>query len=350
MPQFVLNYTLDNTSPLFNFGPRIGTAAGADQSGWQINASFATTSDVGATLQFPPFYGDAVSIYGSTGRPFDITIDKQTTSHSLASGVIFEWGVAQGTHNLSLTMVPSSSEEADAEFVFNYATISSAYTLDQAPVEVIYGVNSDPVVYSGNWSMFLNTTAQTNVFGASVSMNFSGVAIAVSGPSGTVSSAGSYAVVLDGSTSFISNNTVDISNTQLFYQGGLDPEKQHTITLVNSDSSFAFNSISVWGVDDEEPVTSSSGGSHTNIVEIVVPIVAVVAALLIVAGAFLFRRRRRQRQRRPTLTGPFAMRLSRSFAKPGSSALALNDLELKTERAVDGPYTASPDLEQLHKA
>ncbi|EMD34608.1 hypothetical protein CERSUDRAFT_116772 [Gelatoporia subvermispora B] len=348
MSDFELGYTLSNTSPLLNFGPsNISSAAGSAQSGWQINASFVYTSVAGATLQLPPFYGDAVSIYGSTGWPFNVTVDGQTTSHPLGSGVIFQQNLTQGTHNVSLVVGPSTSPEA--EFVFEYATLSSTYALGEEPVEVTYEALSDPLVYNGNWTFFPNNTAQTSMFGASMSLNFSGVAVAVTGPSGTSSSAGAYTVILDSAASFISNNTVDVSETQIFYQAGLDPTAQHTITLINSDTTFAFDSISVWGPAQISSASGSTSTSHNDIVKIVVPIVAVLAALLILASAFLLRRRRRQRRRNSTLSGPFAMRLSRSFGKTSPNAVILDNLGRKQEVAEDATDPVIIDLDQMQK-
>ncbi|OCH87206.1 hypothetical protein OBBRIDRAFT_837568 [Obba rivulosa] len=308
---FMLNYTLSSTSPMWNYGT---TSNAENSSAWQANTSSVFfTSEPGASLQLP-FHGTSISLYGSAGCPFNVTIDGQTTPQSPASGLLFNQNVDQGTHSLDLVVGPSAGP--DTQFVFDYAVLSDPYSLEQALVEIDCNVQNDTLIYSPNWSIILNGTAHTESPGASVSLNFTGVAVAVTGPSGTELSPGNFTVILDGLPWTLSNNTAEVSETQLFYQSGLDVTRQHAITLVNGGSGFAFTSITIWQIDEDtttSDTTSDTSGSRTNTVKIIAPIVAIVGAILLLAVALWVRRQRNLRRRSIALSGPFGMRLARTF-------------------------------------
>ncbi|OCH85138.1 hypothetical protein OBBRIDRAFT_891359 [Obba rivulosa] len=333
MSEVVLNYTLLNSSPMFNYGPAIGVAANSAQSGWQVDTSSVFfTSDPGSNLSLPLFYGNVLSLYGSAGCTFNVTVDTETTSHSLASSLIFQESLESDFHNFSLTVGPDAS--SNSELLFDYAVITSTYSLDQPPQEVTYDAQSEALVFSQDWTMLPNGSAETNLIGASVTLNFTGVAVLIAGPSGTETSSGIFAVYLDGLVTFLANNTVGISDTQLYYQGGLDPTQQHTLAIVNSDAWFTLESITVWQTEVSTPsgaTTASPSKGHSNIVKIVVPIVAVVAALLVLLAALWMRKRRTRRHRQSVLSGPFARRLARSFGSGKGDAVVLDDIQPKAD-------------------
>lgn len=66
-------------------------------------------------------------------------------------------------------------------------------SLAETPLPVSY--TNDALRYTGNWTQLTNDTAWTSDAGASVSLNFTGVAVAIEGPSGTEKSFGTYYVV-----------------------------------------------------------------------------------------------------------------------------------------------------------
>ncbi|EMD34609.1 hypothetical protein CERSUDRAFT_116773 [Gelatoporia subvermispora B] len=340
MSGVVLNYTLLNTSPMYDFGPTTGSSSSAALSGWQLNtASSFITGDPGANLSLPFFYGNALSLFGSAGCTFDVSIDTETTSHSLASGLIFQQDLDLEFHNF--TLVVGSDADANAELVFDYAVITSTYDLDEAPTEVIYNSLTEALAFSEGWTMSSNGSAQTNFPGASVALNFTGVAFAISGPSGTDSSAGEFGVYIDGLVTFIANNTIGIESTTLYYLGGLNPADQHTLIIVNDNATFALDSIVVWQTSAESvpsEASSTTSGSHSNVVKIVVPIVAVVAAVLGLVAVFWLRRRRMQRRRAPKLSGPFGMRIARTLGKQSpADTVALENMppNFKADSKVD---------------
>jgi len=362
MADTTLNFTLFSSSPMFNFGPMVSAGAGSAQTGWQYNqtgdSGLYFTTLPGASMEFQ-FYGTGIQLQGSAGCPFTVAVDNQTTTHSLASGLIFETtGLQQGTHNVNLTV--GSDAGPDAEIIFSSAVITDTFPVGQVPLETTFDAASGSLSYFGPWDKFSNGTSQTTYPGASVSVNFTGPAIVVMGPSGTASSFGQYYVTVDSNPPILVFTTaIGAAETQLFYQSGLDPNELHSVTVTNTGGSvFAFDYIEVWESTSitSSPVASgtavaaiSTGGSHSNIVKIVVPIVAVVAALLILVTALLFRRRR-QRRRTATLSGPFAMRLSRTFGKSGSNALSLSNLQPKGEQPVDGTDSAPVEFGQTQKA
>jgi len=128
-----------------------------------------------------------------------------------------------------------------------------------------------------------------------------------------------YNVTIDGGSANSCNGStfVQVPDAMLFYQGGLDPTKNHTVTLTNTSPKMklALNSMRVYRVASTSTVTSSSGTSvvptpsasatsvpkaHSNIGAGVVagPIIGVL--LLGLLGGFLWWRSRRNRLSAPT--------------------------------------------------
>ncbi|OCH85140.1 hypothetical protein OBBRIDRAFT_798476 [Obba rivulosa] len=354
MATATVNFTLFASSPMFNFAPTISAGVGSATTGWQYNQSGESglyfTTLPGSSLELL-FFGTGIQLEGSAGCPFSVSIDGNVTEQSLASGLIFsKTGLEQASHNLNLTV--GSGAGPNAEVIFTSAIVTDEYPVGQVPVEATYAGMNSALGFFGPWSQFSNGTAHTDYPGASVSVNFTGPAILVTGPS---ESFGQYYVAVDDEPDIlVSTDAFGPSQTQLFFQSGLDPNQQHQVTITNvGGSSFAFNSIEVWEStfpsSTPTPVPSSASSGHSDVVKIVVPIVAVVAALLILVAALLIRKRR-QRRRTATLKGPFAMRLSRAFGKRGVNALTLDNLRPKTEQPADGVFPVSFDVGNEQKA
>ncbi|EMD34607.1 hypothetical protein CERSUDRAFT_116771 [Gelatoporia subvermispora B] len=344
-----VNFTLFASSPMFNFAPQLGAGVGSASTGWQFNQSGETglyyTTRAGSSMQLQ-FYGTGIQLQGSAGCPFSVNIDGDAVEESLASGLIFsKTGLEQETHNLNLTVGPGAS--TDAEVIFTSAIIIDEFPVGQVPLALNYPASNNTLDFFGPWDSFANGTAQTDFPAASVTVNFTGPAIIVNGPAGTAAGVGQFSVIVDGNPGLmVTTPALAAPSTQLFFQSGLDPNQQHSVTIINlPNSTFAFDNIQIWGSTSTFPSSApfatgtavgtipveASTSSHSNVVKIVAPIVAVVAALLILAAALLFRRRQR---RRTTLRGPFAMRLSRAFGKQGAAALTLHDLGPKAEQPV----------------
>ncbi|OCH85133.1 hypothetical protein OBBRIDRAFT_839181 [Obba rivulosa] len=330
----VLSNVLNNSSPMFQYTPTGDLSSGFSQLGWQVNNTEDSllyfTSRPGASVALS-FFGTNVVLYGTATQPFSVVFDEQLSSSSTSSGgILFSSGnVPQDMHTVNLTV--GETNTSDEEIVFEGASISAEYTINQTlpsgSVTYIPSPEDDTLVYTGNWTMNPNGTAQTSSVGSTVSLNFSGFSVAVNGPIGIHGVAGFYGVLLDQSNGSIGwTDPVSVSSTQLFYEAGLDATRNHTLDIVYiGGSPFAFDSIVVFRPGPSSTSSGSSGG-HSKVVKIVVPIVACVAALLILAATLWVCKRQRQRRHTGALSGPFGARIARTFGRSGGDALPLNDL------------------------
>ncbi|EMD34611.1 hypothetical protein CERSUDRAFT_116776 [Gelatoporia subvermispora B] len=349
----LLDFTLENTSPMITYLPGTTASPGGSQLGWQVNQTDDSllyfTSRPGASLLLQ-FYGTALYLYGSASCPFNVTLDFETSSPPMTTEgfIYFTENLTQEMHFLNLTV--GGSGNTDEQIIFEYATISTEYTSDVSPTAITYdGGSTDHIpIYNGTWTTINSSISRTSSFGSSVSVNFTGIAVGISGPSNVGPGSMLYGVLLDAwpawSFASVSSNVTD---TTLFYQGGLDPTQEHTLTLMDLGSDFAFNTITVFETDEtagspitSEPTpspTSQSSNKHSTVVKIVAPIVAILG-LLILSAAFWTFRRKRQNRRKATVSGPFALRLSRAFRDQKVDAMTLPPLQTRTELSVS-PYS-----------
>ncbi|OCH84785.1 hypothetical protein OBBRIDRAFT_829281 [Obba rivulosa] len=348
-----LVFTLNSTSPMITYAPTINISIhdSLPKSGWQVSHSgddvsyFASSPGASFELQF---YGMGLELWGSAGCPYNVTIDSSASlSFPAMSGAVsfFQgwWGL-QTTHTWTLTV--ACTDGSEGAIAFSSASIIMEIPQGETPSEIFYGVNDSLLEYNGSWSISPETTltsslAETSNFGDFVSLSFYGIAVAVNGPTANVSSNSSYGVSLD-DTPGQAFRTNPMSNSQLFYQGGLDPTHEHSIVLVNTGlSSFAFSSIVVWTTSTTTSTTASSSsiepstsapsahagiGKHSNVAKIVAPIIAVIAVVTLCI-AFCGWKWRRKHRSTATLSGPFGLRFSRAFKSSSASAMALNDIK-----------------------
>ncbi|OCH94098.1 hypothetical protein OBBRIDRAFT_852240 [Obba rivulosa] len=253
MSQEFWNYTIDDSSPLFVFEPY--GDAGLDnftQNGWL------------------PWY---------TGSGF------------ASSGV--EAAVGDSFH---ITSRPGAS---------------FSLQFQPPPIPYIYDNQNSSLVYTGNWSFpnndghIPNTSHpvpfhKTVAYASSVSLNFTGVAIAVNGSRDW--GHWTYNVTLNDVPVPVMYNVSTmwlIGDTLLFYQIGLDPTQPHSIEVTTTgptDMALSLNSITVWASDTSTISASSSISqmatgdtselhSSGKAGKIVGPVVAVIG--LIILGATL---------------------------------------------------------------
>ncbi|KAI0962335.1 hypothetical protein AcV7_001202 [Taiwanofungus camphoratus] len=217
-----------------------------------------------------PFYGSAIYLYGTANSSFDVAIDSTISPNLLASDelLFIQENLTQGTHYVNLTARPELN--SNQQVVFDYAVVSNLLADGTStPSPVVYD-NMDSAVfeYRGNWTVppldeqVPNTTHpspfhQTSTLGSSVTMNFTaGLAVAVHGPRDWGNWL--YNVSLDGvSTQYNGSTMWMIGDALLFYQDGLDPNRTHTLELIDTagdGTRFTLNSVTVY----EQIVTFSS--------------------------------------------------------------------------------------------
>ncbi|KAJ7070617.1 hypothetical protein C8F01DRAFT_1107083 [Mycena amicta] len=278
------NFTIDDTSPFLTYSPYADGSGSGLANGWipwYTGSGFVTTpgeggagdsyhltSLSGSSVNFE-FWGTAVYLYGLSNSSYDAVIDTTTSSHApTSSDVLFSaTGLKEGSHSVTLTARPTGSQQ----LAFDRAVISAPF--DNPPVELFYD-NSDTSVlqYSGNWTVasapgIPNATVshpwrQTVEKDASVTMEISGaVGVSIYG----MSNWGNWlytTTVDDQVTTYNSSTFWKVPDSLLFYQVGLDPNKNHTVTLTNitPQMKLNLNSFRVYKTDLEVPVASISTG------------------------------------------------------------------------------------------
>ncbi|KAJ7267222.1 hypothetical protein C8J57DRAFT_1469510, partial [Mycena rebaudengoi] len=194
----LLNFTLEDTSPVFEFQP-YADGFGL-QNGWQTfytgsgfnskpgqgsqGDSFHLTSLDGAQVALK-FYGSAIYLYGTTNSSYDITLDNEVLhfSESPAADLLYSnVKLPEETHHITLIARPSSQSN-QLGLKRAIITSESTGTSSEKPLPLFFDNSDSALTYSGQWSTSSvagipnsSVTApfhQTLAEGASVSMNFS---------------------------------------------------------------------------------------------------------------------------------------------------------------------------------
>ncbi|KAJ7109787.1 hypothetical protein C8R44DRAFT_262934 [Mycena epipterygia] len=334
------NFTIEDTSPFLTYTPYADGSNSGLTKGWEpwytvsgfisqngeggAGDSYHLTSLEGASVHLQ-FYGTAVYLYGAnaTNSSYDVTLDNTAyTPSSLTSDLLFSiTNLTEGTHSVILTAKPTSSSQ---QLAFDRAVISTPLVNNTTPAELFYD-NTDisMLKYTGAWS---SSTAQgipnasvthpwqeTFDAGASVAMDIGLGAVGVSFWGMANWGNWLYNVSIDGTENTYNGSTFwKVPDSLLFYQGGLDPTKNHTVSITNTTPKMklALNSIRVYNIESAktataEPasvtssgITSSATSSSTPTAHsavhagvIVGPIIA-VAILALLCGFFWWRFRK----------------------------------------------------------
>ncbi|OCH88757.1 hypothetical protein OBBRIDRAFT_65288 [Obba rivulosa] len=346
MAGYVWNYTIDDSSSVFTFLPH--GDGGADdfiQFGWQpwySGSGFNTaggeessgqsqhiTSLFGASVGLN-FSGTAIYIFGSANGSYEVSLDG-----TVSSGLIPDSGrnllfsqdnLSPGVHYVNLTAQPIAAQ--DQQIHFDGAVVTTTLDQEDPPVPVVYDNTNQSLAYNGTWSVSnannIPSAAnpapfhQTKASGASVSLEFSdAVGIAINGTRNWGNWV--YSVSLDGEqTSYNGSTMWLIGDALLFYANDLDPNKNHTVELINvSDGmNLWLNSITVFATNAASTtpnsttvstslgtpsssvassasvtissIADSAASKKTPVGEIVGPVVGVVVALALIAAAAIW--------------------------------------------------------------
>ncbi|KAJ7447534.1 hypothetical protein B0H11DRAFT_2335369 [Mycena galericulata] len=337
------NFTIDGNSPLFNYTPYADGSGAGLTNGWErwysgsgflttvadpgVGDSYHRTSRGGASVNLE-FYGTAIYLYGTTNSTYELVLDTKTVTmdEPMATGLLFSTSdLQEGTHSVSLTARPSNSAQ---QLAFEHAVISTPFN-NMTPKEAFYD-NTDTTMlkYAGDWSIShgagIPNVSVTHPF---QEMSVAGSSVAMDMGIGTVGVSlwgmmnwghWVYMVSVDGATSYYNGSTLfQVPDAILFYQGGLDPTKNHTVTLTNVSPGMKLdlNSIRLYTIDfatnstptlasatdsgltpgttGTGPVQSPIGATHSTINAGVIagPIVG-VAVVAVLCGFFWWRNRR----------------------------------------------------------
>ncbi|KAJ7269313.1 hypothetical protein B0H12DRAFT_1095189 [Mycena haematopus] len=270
------NFTIDDTSPFLTYTPYAdGSYSGLDK-GWEpwytvsgfISAngeggagdSYHLTSLDGASVNLN-FYGTAVYLYGTTNSSYDTTLDNKAYTHDTPSSnlLLSISDLEEGSHSVTLTARPTGPSQ---QLAFDRAVISTPLVNNQTPTEAFYD-NTDTTMlkYTGNWSSatapgipnasVTHPWQETFASGASVEMDIGAGAVGVSLWGMANWGNWIYSVSLDGTETACNGSTFwKVPDALLFYQGGLDPNTTHKITLTNTSPNMklALNSMRVYNV------------------------------------------------------------------------------------------------------
>jgi len=321
-------YTINATSPLFNYEPfgdgnyKNGWAVWYDQTGFNPgcgqqggSTAYRLTAAAGSWFGFK-FRGTALDLYGAVGAgaAFSVLLDSQPRTTNRSSQNFFHIdGLDQDEHYVNVTVAGASPTDL---FKFQRAVITSQVA--QQPQLTTIRSTSNLVNLSGNWStVSISAEAQpymkTSTQNSGMSLNFTGAnAISVTSPINC--GHGHYAVDIDGSRqgTYYAGTQWLLPDTLLFFTDNLDPTVHHTITVTDIDpNDFSMGSFTLYATSQNTGtpslVNSSSGNengpgatsdaqpSPTNnqlplILGVVISVI-VLLILLVTAGVCIVRRR-----------------------------------------------------------
>ncbi|KAJ7755055.1 hypothetical protein DFH07DRAFT_822744 [Mycena maculata] len=286
------NFTFDDTSTFFTYTPYADGSNSGLTKGWEpwytqsgfisqngeggAGDSYHLTSLAGASVSLD-FYGTAVYLYGTTNSTYDILVDNSpyVDVSPIADLLVSVTNLQEGNHNVTLTARPSESSE---QLAFDRAVVSAPLINNQTPTEAFYD-NSDTatLTYTGDWSVasapgIPNATIsapwhETLAQGANVAMDIGVGAVGVSLYGMANWGNWLYTVSVDGGAENTYNGSTfwKVPDALLFYQGGLDPTRNHSVKITNvtPQMKLALNSIRVYNTDVAQTTSSYSTSSAT---------------------------------------------------------------------------------------
>ncbi|KAJ6601426.1 hypothetical protein DFH09DRAFT_1127808 [Mycena vulgaris] len=291
----VWNFTIDDSSPFFTYAPYADGSNSGLTRGWEPwyaasgfiskngqggeGDSYHLTSLDGASVKLD-FYGTAIYFYGTANSSYDISLDNTAYSPGPATSdlLVSIADLKEGTHTVTLTARPTSSSQ---QLAFDRAVVSTPLVTNQTPTEAFYdNTDTNMLKYTGDWKSATapgipNATVthpwqETVAEGASVAMDVGVGAVGVSLWGMANWGNWIYTVSIDGGTpnSYNGSTFWKVPDALLFYQGGLDPAKTHTVTLTNAtpNMKLALNSIRVHHLALTQNATTVPSSSTSSVV------------------------------------------------------------------------------------
>ncbi|KAL5504087.1 hypothetical protein ACEPAH_8160 [Sanghuangporus vaninii] len=344
------NFTLDNTSPMFQYSPPSDESDAS--KGWIIvhnaktGSTYHVTRMVNASLSFS-FYGTGVTLFGSSNASYKAYLDGQNVPLPSSGGnTLFQSNCSELRKYQVYLKVRSATE--NQFFQFDYATLTSN-VLGRSRYPQISMHSDDNVMKAhGTWhrknqnnrfplSSNPNVTVRaTNSPGDSMSFSVRGRAIAIYGP---VNASSGLFSVMQGNDVHVVNasSSTPINETVLFYKDGLSESNTTTLHLTNLGNGettfcisrvqvFAFNSTN--GTSSAWTSSSSARGHRTALVGAIVG--SIIGVIILAAIIVISMKRRKLTTSGPNAIIPFEVgteetsnAISRSGSKD-SSSLELN--------------------------
>ncbi|KAJ7729553.1 hypothetical protein B0H14DRAFT_3617270 [Mycena olivaceomarginata] len=297
----VWNFTIEDTSPFLTYTPYADGSNSGLKNGWipwytttgflvangdpGVGDSYHITSRTDASVALQ-FYGNSIYLYGTSNSSYTITLDSTTSTHAppakSESDLLFSaTGLDVGTHSVTLSAKPAASTSTSVpaqQLAFDRAVISAPVIDNTPPTQSFYdNTDTTRLNYTGTWS----TPSAAGIPNTSVThpwhqtKDSGGVSMQIGRGAQSVEVRGManwgnwlYSVSLDGAEASQYNGSTfwQVPDALLFYQGGLDPASNHTISLTNISPgmNFALNSIRVYGSVDASTSTSTTSGAPSS--------------------------------------------------------------------------------------
>ncbi|KAJ3852152.1 hypothetical protein EV368DRAFT_65159 [Lentinula lateritia] len=252
---FLLNTTIDDSSPLISYEPVEGwkpygpeDLTGLNSTGY-YQGSFTSTWNANAFATFQ-FNGTSLSIYGGRRKAygnFTVTLDDINSTLSSYSpnvqdspSLLFNAQVQQGWHTVKISNDGTTGFDIDSiswtSEMGNASSTSDPSSFDNSPPSITYTDNMSEFSWAPTAAWRRNSESSngrsTSSIGASMNFTFEvRQAISLSGPIGP-NFTSSYSVALDGSSprDFSANRIT--STAILYYADNLGPG-EHTVTIIN---------------------------------------------------------------------------------------------------------------------
>ncbi|KAL5485958.1 hypothetical protein ACEPAI_7002 [Sanghuangporus weigelae] len=347
------NFTLDNTSPMFQYSPP------SDESdvskGWIImhNAKTGSTHHitrmVNASLSFT-FYGTGVTLFGSSNALYEAYLDGQNVSlPSSGENTLFQSDCSELREYQVYLNVLSASENQVLQF--DYATVTSNVLGRSRYPEISMHSDDDVMKAHGTWhrksqnnrfplSSNPNVTVRaTNSPGDNMSFSVRGRAVAIYGP---VNASSGLFSVMQGNDVHVVNasSSTPINETVLFYKDGLSESNTTTLHLTNlgnGETTLCVSRVQVFAFNLTNGISSawtSSSTARSHRAALIGAIVGSIAGVVILAALIIILMKRRKISTSgPNAVTPFEVsteETSNTISRAGSkdsSSLELNQDE-----------------------
>ncbi|KAG9090549.1 hypothetical protein FRC06_000990, partial [Ceratobasidium sp. 370] len=266
----VWNITLDDSSPVFSYFPYGDGAAG---DGWATYYSTSGFRQAGGNTPLGnsshvtwnnnssislSFYGISVYLYGQANCTYDVLLDDVHYAQLPYDDVLASFpNIAPGQHNIIIIPYANNSESA---FSFDKAIITLGSISSDPGQGDVYNSRNSSIAYQGSWTQFTSNSTpsaaapafyrETKVGGSTASLKFKGEAVAIKGALGWEHGLINEPVI---ECIYNASSWWTIGETVLYFQGGLDPTKPHSVSLTNEGhssgglSTLDLNSITVFG-------------------------------------------------------------------------------------------------------
>ncbi|OCB84722.1 hypothetical protein A7U60_g8246 [Sanghuangporus baumii] len=356
------NFTLDDTSPIFQYSPPSDESDAS--KGWTIahnagtRSTYHTTRMANASLSFS-FHGTGVTLFGSSNASYEAYLDGQNAPlPSSDENTLFQSNCSELREYQVYLKVLSATENQVLQF--DYATLTSNVLGRSRYPEISMHSDDDVMKAHGTWHrknqnnrfpLISNpnvTVRATNSPGDNMSFSVRGRAVAIYGP--VNASSGLFSVMQENDDHVVTaSSSTPINETVLFYKDGLSESNTTTLHLTNlgnGETTFCVSRVQVFAFNSTNGTSSawtSSSTARSHRTALIGAIVGSIIGVVILAAIIVISMKRRNlTTSEPNAITPFEVgteetsnAISRSGSKDssslGSEPNAITPFEVGTE-------------------